>query len=164
MRALYSPILFIQQRPRTDGSSSSDGPLDKILLQTANLLLERLDLLPAIQRPPVVCPQAGNNRVLGFAEVSIGLLQLLPLGQLGTQLLDLLVHDAVAHVLLSLLLGERRRGGCRIREPLDKGGLAGLLGLAGEGFAEFGEVLGLLLAQLLQLGGQALLVLQFLLS
>jgi hypothetical protein len=62
-----------------------------------------------------------------------------------------------------LLLCEGCFGGCGIRDLLDEGRLAGLLGLVGEGLAVFGEVLSLLLAQLLELGGQALLVLEFLL-
>jgi hypothetical protein len=75
-----------------------------------------------------------------------------------------LLGDAVpAHILLPLLLGEGRLGGCGIRDLLDEGRLAGLLGLVGERLAVFGEVLGFLLAQLLELGGQAFLVLEFLL-
>lgn len=45
---------FIQQkmlRPR-----SSNGPLNKILLQASNLLLEGLHLFPAVQWPSVMCP------------------------------------------------------------------------------------------------------------
>jgi hypothetical protein len=62
-----------------------------------------------------------------------------------------------------LLLCEGRFGGCGIRDLLDEGRLTGLLGLVGEGLAVLGEVLGFLLAQLLELGGQAFLVLEFLL-
>jgi hypothetical protein len=60
-----------------------------------------------------------------------------------------------------LLLGKGGFGGCRIRDLLYKRRLAGLLGLAGEGFTELGEVLRFLLTQLLELGRQALLILEF---
>jgi hypothetical protein len=63
-----------------------------------------------------------------------------------------------------LLLGEGGFGGCGIGDLLDEGGLAWLLVLARQRLAELGEVLGFLLAQLLELGGQAFLVLEFLLS
>lgn len=143
--------------------TSSDGLLDELFLQAADLLLEGLDLLPAVQRPSVVCPQTRHDGLLRLAHLGIHLLQLLPAGQLGSELLDLLGHAVPAHVLLPLLLIEGRFGGRRIRDLVDQRRLAGLVGLAGEGFAEFGKVLRLLLAQLLELGGQALLVLQLLL-
>jgi hypothetical protein len=111
-----------------------------------------------------VCPQARNNRILGLAYVGINLLQLLPVGQLLPQLLDLLGHAVPAHVLLPLLLGEGGFGGCGIGDLLDEGGFAWLVVLSGQGLAVLGEVLGFLLAQLLELGGQTFLVLEFLLS
>jgi hypothetical protein len=111
-----------------------------------------------------VCPQARNNRILGLAYVSVDLLELLPVCELLPQLLDLLSHAVPAHVLLPLLLGKSGFGGCGIGDLLDEGGFARLLGLSRQGLAELGEVLGFLFAQLLELGGQALLVLEFLLS
>jgi hypothetical protein len=111
-----------------------------------------------------VGPQTGNDGVLGLGDVGVDLVQLLAVGQLLAQLLDLLLDAVVAHLLLPLLLGERRLGGRRIGDLLDERGLAGLLGLAGQRLAELGEVGRLLVAQLLELGGQALLVLEFLLA
>jgi hypothetical protein len=110
-----------------------------------------------------VCPEARNDGVLGLANVSVDLLELLPVGEFLPQLFDLFGDALVAHVLLPLLLREGRFGGCCIRDLLDKGRLAGLLGLIREGLAVFGKVLGFLLAQLLELGGQAFLILEFLL-
>jgi hypothetical protein len=111
-----------------------------------------------------VRPQTRDHGVLGLADVGVDLVQLLAVRQLLPQLLDLLLDAVVAHLLLPLLLRERRLGGRRIGDLLDERGLAGLLGLAGQGFAVLGEVGGFLLAQLLELGGQALLVLQLLLA
>jgi hypothetical protein len=65
---------------------------------------------------------------------------------------------------LSLLLSECGAAGCGILNLLDEGGSAVWLWLVGQVFAELGEVLGFLVAQFLELGGQAFLVLEFLLS
>jgi hypothetical protein len=111
-----------------------------------------------------VCPQARDDGILGLAHVGVDLLELLPVGQLLSQLLNLPGDAVPAHVLLPLLLCEGGFGGCGIRDLLDEGRPARLLGLVGEGVAEFRKVLGFLLAQLLELGGQAFLVLEFLLS
>jgi hypothetical protein len=110
-----------------------------------------------------VGPQARDHGVLGLADVGVDLLELLAVGELLPQLLDLLGDAVPAHVLLPLLLREGCFGGCGIRDLLHEGGLAGLLELVGEGLAVFGKVLGFLFSQLLELGGQAFLVLEFLL-
>jgi hypothetical protein len=173
-KALHSRILYhlppiytrarrkvVQTAPQ---GHSSDGLLHKVLLQPSNLLLESLDLLPAVQRPPVVLPQARDNSLLRLCDVLVGLLELLPLFQLRLQLLDLLCDAVPAHVLLSLLLCECRAAGCGILDLLDeRGSVVGLWGLVGEGLAELGKVLGFLVAHFLELGGQAFLVLEFLL-
>lgn len=143
-------------------SYSSNCLLDELVLQPLDLLLERLDLLPTVQRPAVVHPQACDNVLLGLGQLGIDLLQLLPLLELRAQLLNFLCDARPAHVLLALLLGEGGRGRRRVCELLGERGfrLRGLL--AGQGLAELGELLRPLLAQLLELGRQALLVLQLL--
>lgn len=107
-------------------------------------------------------PQACDNVLLGLAQIGVDLLQLLPLLELSAQLLDLLCDARPAHVLLALLLGERGRGRGGVVQLLGEGGLGLLRLLAGQGLAVLGEVLCALLAQLLQLGCQALLVGQLL--
>jgi hypothetical protein len=109
-----------------------------------------------------VHPQACDNVLLGLAQISVNLLQLLPLLELGAQLLDLLCDARPAHVLLALLLGERGRGRGGVVQLLGEGGLGLLWLLARQSLAVLGEVLCALLAQLLQLGRQALLVGQLL--
>jgi hypothetical protein len=84
-----------------------------------------------------VCPQTRNDSVLGLAHVGVDLLELLPVGQLLSQLLNLLGDAVPAHVLLPLLLREGCFGRCGIRDLLDEGWSARLLGLVGEGVAEF---------------------------
>lgn len=107
-------------------------------------------------------PQACDNVVLGPVQVGVDLVELLPLLELGAQLLNLFCDARPAHVLLLLLLGKRGRGGCCVGELLEDRGFR-LLGLvAGQRLAELGEVVRPLLAQLLELGRQALLVLQLL--
>lgn len=139
-----TPPLSVQNRRRPNSSpssverthirardGSSNGLLDKLLLQPAHLLLKRLDLLPAVQRPAVVHPQACDNVLLGLAQIGVDLLQLLPLLELGAQLLDLLCDARPAHVLLALLLGERRRGRGGVVQLLGEGGVGLLRLLAG---------------------------------
>jgi hypothetical protein len=169
MGQFYKPSLSVQSSRRLSSShryytchGSSNRLLNELVLQPLHLLLERLDLLPAVQRSAVVHPQACDNVLLGLGQLGVDLLQLLPLVELGAQLLDLLCDARPAHVLLLLLLGERGRGRCRVGELLGERGFRLLGLLAGQGLAELGEVLRCLLAQLLELGRQALLVLQLL--
>lgn len=107
-RTAIGPALIIIRRSTCAWSSprSPNRPLNKSLLQPCNLVLECLDLLPAVQRSAVMGPQACDNSVLCLVQVGVDLLQLLPLLELGAQLLNLLCDARPAHVLLSLLFGE----------------------------------------------------------
>lgn len=132
--------------------------MDKVFFEPADLLLERLDLFPAVEGPAIVGAQTGDDGFLGLGEVDIDLLELFACGQLGLEALNLAGDALAAHVLLALLLGERglARGG--VSELVDERGLAALFRLSREVVAEAGKAVRLLAAQLLELGRQALLV------
>lgn len=78
-------------------------------LQPPDLLLERFDLLPAVQRPAVVLAQAAHHLAARRLHALGQLAHLAALLQLGAQgldfLVDLLSADIVVVLLLFLLLG-----------------------------------------------------------
>lgn len=66
--------------------------VDPPLLQPTHLLLESLDLLPAVQRPAIILDQTPHNLATGLLDRVRQLLDLLALLEAGTQRLDLLGH------------------------------------------------------------------------
>jgi hypothetical protein len=77
-------------------SSSTTSPLYKSLLHLPNLSLELLNLLPAVQRPTVILPQARTHILTRLLDRRRDLLQLLARLKLGLQVHDLLLHAGVA--------------------------------------------------------------------
>lgn len=74
----------------------SPSPLDKGLLHLGDLGLELLNLLPAVQRPAVVLPQAVLHILARLLHFGRGLLDLLARLELGLEVHDLLRHTGVA--------------------------------------------------------------------
>jgi hypothetical protein len=110
-------------------------------------------------------PQARRNIRFRLVHLRIRLLQLLARVQLLLQRLNLLRDARVAHVFLSLLLGEGGGAGGCVADLLDERGfcrLRGLFGFVRKALRKLGDVVGFLLAQLLKLRRQALLVLELL--
>lgn len=81
---------------RPQSHSLSDNLLHPSSLYPPNLLPERLNLLPAIQRPPIIPPQTSNNSIPSLFHSLIqlpNLLNLPPALQLFPQLLNLLLNS-----------------------------------------------------------------------
>lgn len=81
-------------KPRSIWSDLPNNTVHKSLLHFRNLPLERINLLPAIQRPTIIQPQTPNNISLGPRNVLIQLSQLSPPIQPAAQLVDL-AHDRI---------------------------------------------------------------------
>jgi hypothetical protein len=75
-----------------------------------------------------VYPQASHNLVLRLVDGGVHLLQLLSSLELLLQRLNFLGHAVSAHVLLLLLLGERRGAGGCVAKPLCDRGFGRLVG------------------------------------
>jgi hypothetical protein len=160
----YCSFLFTFSSP-----SLPSSPLDKGLLHLANLSLELLDLLPAVQRPAVVLPQAVPDILARLLDFGRGLLQLLARLELGLQVHDLLLHAVVAASGIGfgccgggptgaviLVEGRAEVGGESVRVA---GGLLfgdGVgLDVGGQGRSEVGELLGAGVADARELGVDA---------
>lgn len=84
--------------PDTVVYSLPNNLLNPGVLQSPNLLPERLHLFPAIQRPPVILPQAPHHFPLGLLHVLIQVRQLLPLLQFLLQLLNIILYRLPAQL------------------------------------------------------------------
>lgn len=130
--------------------------LHKGLLQLADLGLELLNLLPAVQRPAVVLPQTVPDVLTRLLQLRRGLLQLLAGLELGLQVHDFFLHAVVAAAGVrfgrgggglagAVVLVEGRgevSGECvRVASGLLFGDGVGL-DFGGEGCGEVGELLG----------------------
>lgn len=136
------------------------SPLHKSLLHLANLSLELLNLLPAVQRPAVVLPQAVPDGLARLLDLRRGLLNLLARLELGLQVHDFLLHAGVTAAGVgsrcccsgglagAVVLVERRAEVVRERVRVVRGVLCwrrfgrGGLEVCGEGCGEVGEFLG----------------------
>ena len=152
------------------------SPLDKGLLHLANLSLELLNLLPAVQRSAVVLPQAVPDILTRLLDFRRGLLQLLARLEVGLQVHDLLLHAVVAASgvgfgccggglagAVVLVKGRAEVGGesVRVARGLFFGHGVGL-DVGGEGRGEVGELLGAGVADARELGVDAGLDFEFL--
>ena len=72
------------------------SPLNKAALHPRNLLLELLDLLPAIQRPTIIHPQTTNQVLFRLLNTLIRLLDLFPLFEFRLQRFDLFAYAVAA--------------------------------------------------------------------
>lgn len=155
--------------------SLSSSLLHKRLLHLANLGLEQLNLLPAVQRPAVVLPQAVPDVLARLLDLGRGLLQLLARLELGLQVHDLLLHAVVAAagvgfgccggglagaVVLVEGRGEVGGEGVRVARGLRFGHGVGLL-VGGEGGGQVGQLLGAGVADARKLAVDAGLDLEF---
>lgn len=115
---LPSPsAVFHKPRLPLSSSSSSHNLVHPLVLQPPDLLLERLHLLPAVQRLPVVPNQALHHLAAGLLDALGQLAQLLALVQPRPEGLDLLGHGLAAVGAGGVLRGFRARdlGGLLLR-------------------------------------------------
>lgn len=144
--------------------------LDESLLQFADFALESFNFLPAVERSSVVVAQTLHQAFLGLFNLYWHLLDLFALLQLLAQVHDLLADAVVGsvglvRVRLRVLLGPVVvKGRAEVRDQ--SSWLTRQFGrrvVGGEGSAEGVECLGLRVAHLLEVGGDACLHLQLVL-
>jgi hypothetical protein len=109
---------------------STNNPIHKSSLQTRNLTLKSINLLPAVQRPPIIQLQASSNLRPRLRNAIIQLRKLPPSLKLTPQLLDLRSYRIARGIALSGLCGGHGCGLGRRREGGD-----GIVVAAGEGDA-----------------------------
>lgn len=84
---------FISQpRFHLENITLTNNTVHESLLHLSDLALERINLLPAIQRPTVIQPQATDNISLRLLNTLIQLGQLSPPIEPAAQLVDLACH------------------------------------------------------------------------
>lgn len=83
----------------------SNNALHPLPLQPPHLPSESLNLPIAIQRPPVIFPQAPNHVALCLLNPLVQLLHLLPLLQLSPQPLHILLHRISAQLSQAITCG-----------------------------------------------------------
>ena len=98
-------LVFILLRPQNTLRHNSINPG---LLQLLHLSLEALHLLPAVQRPTVILPQAADDLAARLFHTLRQLAHLLALLESAAELLDLLADRMRAESILGVLVLCRR--------------------------------------------------------